>query len=243
MEIATWNVDFKRDPYRAMKYLEEKIQPDISFIQELPNPEGYKLNGKFVWERVPESFNWGSAVYSRNADLEDLGFGKKHPEYRGRVVFARMPKGSGRFIYLASIHCPLKSEKFGNFVVPILKDIFKKLVDFYAAQSKKEDYLIIGGDLNASRNFDEHYEQSPETKHVPFFAWVQEELGLVDVHWSINRKEVKTIRHPRGIFDYQNDHIFVSEDLREKISECRVLSEHAVEKLSDHNPVVMELDL
>jgi endonuclease/exonuclease/phosphatase family metal-dependent hydrolase len=100
------------------------------------------------------------------------------------------------------------------------------------------DFIIIGGDFNAARRFDtEHPRRAQGHKHTPWFEEVQQRYQLTDAHWYCNKREVATYRK------YQDDHIFVSNNLEKKIVKCKVMSGKTLEWLSDHKPVMLELNL
>jgi exonuclease III len=69
------------------------------------------------------------------------------------------------------------------------------------------------------------------------------DLGLVNCTMETYKREIQTvftrnIRHP-----YQNDYILISPGLKNKLRKCYIPKRTEVENLSDHSPVIVELNI
>lgn len=97
--------------------------------------------------------------------------------------------------------------------------------------------VLIGGDFNAARRFDEVY---GGTKHRSFFEGMGAR-GLRDVHFALHGREVQTFWGHQAKEKYQDDHFFLSESWAARVRSCQVVDNETVRELSDHAAVVLEL--
>ena len=100
--------------------------------------------------------------------------------------------------------------------------------------------IVLCGDLNASVQLDPIQKNN---SHKIFFDRL-EDFNLNDC-FKLSNKEfpVQTLRHHRSKVKWQNDYFFVSKSISKKLINCEVLDNDKVRKYSDHNPVVITLDL
>ncbi len=119
--------------------------------------------------------------------------------------------------------------------------------------------IIIAGDLNTTQWSD---------KHKSFLKGLQrqclkrdqnlfdrfEVLGLqnvivnddnkplknCDCSYGENCRHVQTQRHNRSEFPWQNDYLFLSEDLRQLPHSVKVIDNEEIWKLSGHCPIIIE---
>ena len=54
---------------------------------------------------------------------------------------------------------------------------------------------------------------------------------------------VQTHRHSRSSKPWQNDYFFISKKLERYLVNCEVIANGTIYKLSDHNPVIIELNI
>ena len=232
MKILSWNIDCKIGQNGVWNYIRTHIKPDFALLQECRVPvENFEVQNNLLLNVIGGTRNWGSCIYSKDCKVDEVSFS---PEYRGWTTLGEMtPLHFSKPILLISVHAKLAGVPF---VVPHLKEMFSKLLNVM----KEYENLIIAGDFNAARLFDEVYPQYPaHTKHKLLFDWLENELGLFDCHYKLNGKEVQTMRG-KSKYPYQNDHIFVSKSLLTRLKSCTVLANEEIYKLSDHNPVVAE---
>jgi hypothetical protein len=109
-------------------------------------------------------------------------------------------------------------------------------------QPSKKRNIILGGDLNASLQCDD---TQRGRSHKIFFDRL-EDFGLEDVYKVLEMPyPQQTLRYPRSDRKWQNDYFFVSESLYMYKTEtkCEIICNEDVKKYSDHNPVLLTLNL
>ena len=167
-------------------------------------------------------------VLSKKCSLEPIYL----TNHIGWVAGAKFEIEDYKFLVF-SVHAKLKG--IGKYVVPHLKNIFNDIM----MSADDFQYIIIGGDFNAARLYDDVYFHLAEYKHRNFFNWLETDLNLISV---TGKEETQTMRgnstHP-----YQNDHIYVSKSMSELLTNSQVLADDVISKLSDHNPVAADFKL
>jgi endonuclease/exonuclease/phosphatase family metal-dependent hydrolase len=93
--------------------------------------------------------------------------------------------------------------------------------------------FVLGGDLNLSRKYDAVY---GTTHHTEFLDGLTSR-GFFDCLRKFHPEEQRTF-WGRTAHDYQNDHLFVSDDLGTHVAACDVLDRA---NLSDHSPLRLSL--
>jgi endonuclease/exonuclease/phosphatase family metal-dependent hydrolase len=232
MKLATWNLGFafgssRKTHIEAWKYLREEIRPDVALLQEVSFPE--LLAGKDVVFQ-PVYRNWGAAIYARELQLRKLAL-RRYPRgvAPGRVTVATVTVRA-RELGLASVHAPV----IRNEVHPHLDRLFDELEALF-----KNRPTIVAGDLNSARACEEAW---PDSGHGPFF----ERIGrgpFIDCHWKFHQKEIQTFFRKDTQLCLQDDHIFASPDMANRFTSCDVLDNKTTRRLSDHIPIVAEIDI
>jgi endonuclease/exonuclease/phosphatase family metal-dependent hydrolase len=224
VKLATWNLgfwQFRRTHDEAWAYLREEICPDIALLQEVKPPK-CRLNEALVFQPVHRE--WGTAVYARGLPLQELLISR----YPGRVAVA-ITQVHASELALASVHAPIINGR----VFPHLDFIFNELETVL-----KNRATIVGGDLNSARLCEVVW---PGYGHGPFFERI-ERGPFVDCHWKFHRKEVQTYFRKNSPHPWQDDHIFASPDVVEKFVCCTVLDNSVTRRLSDHIPLIAEIE-
>ncbi|MCC6877067.1 MAG: hypothetical protein IT378_22370, partial [Sandaracinaceae bacterium] len=129
------------------------------------------------------------------------------------------------------------------------EDRLTKFADVCAELGRAER-MIVGGDFNAARLFDEVY---PGQHDFGAFFDGMERRGLCDCHWRFHGQEKQTFWRKGSVRPYQDDHLFVSETLAPHVRRCAVVDDELVASgnpptavarmLSDHGPVLLEIDI
>jgi len=222
MRIVTWNMA-RRSQEAGWTYLVNEIKPDIALLQEVRPPTSF-MGANLLYERIGDSRNWGSAIYVRGFPIHDV----KIEKYRGWVVACEILLPNNSSLVAISIHAQI----INNYVFPNLKNIFSDISPFL-----QERRFIVGGDLNSCRLIDKVY----GTKyHNEFFDSI-ESGGFFNCHRMFHAEEQQTVWSWNTKYPYQDDHLFVSESLKEQLLSCDVLDNEHIRKLSDHSPVIAEV--
>jgi hypothetical protein len=79
--------------------------------------------------------------------------------------------------------------------------------------------------------------------HRIFFERI-EDFGLSDIYkLAANKDYVQTLRHDLSNKPWQNDYFFISKSLDKKFLGYEIIDNEYVGKFSDHNIVVLEIEV
>jgi len=67
--------------------------------------------------------------------------------------------------------------------------------------------------------------------------------GFYEAHWAIHGKEVQSFWGRQAKEKYQDDHFFVTNAWASRVRSCNVVDNEVVRRVSDHGPVVLDLDV
>jgi endonuclease/exonuclease/phosphatase family metal-dependent hydrolase len=146
------------------------------------------------------------------------------PEHHGWLVAATVQIPGPLSLVAVSVHARI----LDGYVRPNLDRAFEALQPLLAGRS-----VVLGGDLNLSRNYDKVY----GTSHHSEFLDGLSGSGFFDCMRAFHPEEQRTF-WVRAAYDYQNDHIFVSQDLATDVTACDVVDRA---NLSDHSPLRLTL--
>lgn len=196
--------------------------PDVLLVQESKAPVDLR---RVHWEQVPGR-KWGSAVWLKRGALTPIAV----PGFTGWVV-----GGVSRDRYIFSVHIPPIRGNYHKSAHALL-DTLTPIV--------AGGECILGGDWNitAGRRR-EHETRTTSRADHEFLDRLERDFGLQSA-WCIGNPGVPLAQTLRWMnapkTPYHCDGIFVSVAKRKKVRAARVLSGEPWEKLSDHNPVVVE---
>ncbi len=185
--------------------------------------------------------SWGSAILSKNHNLEPISLASD--DYKGWVVGARIPDltigGVSQSVFVFSIHAPtLSSGNYEKHVDRILGDI---------ANEWGGKPVILAGDFNlttaAIRKPNEQLKNTPG--EIKILQRLELELGLKNAwqHQHPGDAPPQTLRWSKNkSTPYHCDAIFLTEKHLAKLTSAEVISSGVWGHLSDHNPVVVNLD-
>jgi endonuclease/exonuclease/phosphatase family metal-dependent hydrolase len=222
MKIVTWNLAHRSHQDRTWDYLCNTVKPDIAFLQEA-NPPSWVPSDAIVF--VKTARDWSTAIYAPSLPLSRILF-QSHPSC---VATASMIVRNAP-ILLASIHAPTQPSVF-----PRLQDIFQNLETMEYA-----NHAVVGGDLNSCRHAEKVW---PKCGHETFWQRIDKGDLWVDCCRKFHSDELQTFFREGTINKFQDDHIFVSRGLSECIRSCDPLDNPNVRSMSDHIPLIAELDL
>lgn len=224
MRVLTWNMGFwlfQRHHEMAWDYLRSDLKPAIALLQEV-NPTQLLPDEHLVFKEIHNG--WGTAVYARGIDLREMQFS----QYPGRIAGAIAKIDGIGDLYVASIHAPIIKSR----VFPHLDHIMNEVEELFAGRT-----AVVGGDLNTARLAEKVW---PGHAHGPFFDRM--EAGpFVDCCRRFHQSEIQTFFHPNSAHPFQDDHLFASPDLAEKLTSCDAVLTDITKKVSDHIPLAMEL--
>jgi endonuclease/exonuclease/phosphatase family metal-dependent hydrolase len=222
MIVVTWNMAHRN---RAWGHLLDGLAPDLALLQETAW-RADDLSSQVVYApahgKDGTPYPWGSAVYVRGGTTKQLPLPAEH---QGWLVATEVQLGQDELVAV-SVHAPILPT-----VRPNLDRAFEALEPMLAGRS-----FVVGGDLNLSRNYDKYY--GPRYGHAEFLDGLPAR-GFFDCMRKFHAEEKQTIWKTGSTAVYQDDHIFVSEDLAERVTACDV-ADHA--GLSDHSPLALTLE-
>lgn len=225
MKIVTWNMAYchrQRFNREAWDYLVNEIRPDIALLQEV-NPPDSIGNENLFYTPIGGTRNWGSAIYTQ-LSLEHVPF----ESHNGWVAAGEVSLPDDSKLIVASIHAQI----INGYVFPNLGEIFDNLSSVLTGKS-----FAVGGDLNSCRLLDEVY----GSKHHSAFFDKIESGDFFNCHRKFHAREQQTF-WGRTQNPYQDDHLFVSQNLSEQVVSCEVLTNERILTLSDHSPVSTEIN-
>lgn len=239
IKLATWNMAYwshKAYQTEAWDYFLEKLNCDIILFQE-SFPKSDKLDpNRLVWDEIGGTRPWGSGVYSSKYNIEKI---KIDTEFIGSITAAEVAITEDFKLIVISVYGLMEEILNVSYAIPNLHRIFSDLTGLLEGRTTK-NRVVIGGDLNASLQIDQ---QQVGNSHKVFFDRLRE-FQLVNCFEKHKHYPdfVQTLRHSRSDKPWQNDYFFISKKLEKSLEKCEVVSNETVHKLSDHNPVVIELD-
>lgn len=270
LRIATWNMDHWRRSKelrnQAWDFLTRVARVDVALVQEaVPDGRGTSVVFRPAGirdERVdpPRDLGWGSAIVSYGPSLSAMehasGVFSTKPvsllrTFPGSVAIAELVRESS--LVLVSAYGLIDHGYADSTVHRILSDL-TPLID-----ERRGHGIIVAGDLNITTQWSAkhtsflkgRYEESLRRDRNLFERF--EALGLRNVVLrnpgplagcecsdGSACRHVRTQRHDRSAFPWQNDYFFVSEDLRQRPFTVEVLDQEEAWTLSSHCPIVVE---
>ncbi|MGC2398890.1 MAG: exodeoxyribonuclease III [Acidobacteriaceae bacterium] len=253
MKIASWNVNSIRARLDHVSTWLKEQQPDVLMMQELKADEFPALLFQALgYESVAvtqKAYN-GVAVLSRHP-METVRTTLAGDEADSHARYLEMTIAGMRMvnIYLPNGN-PVRSEKFAYKLAWM--DRFVNEMTIWRGQGLP---VLVGGDFNViPEDIDCHKPASwirdalfqPETR-ARYRALLA--LGYVDAFRSLHPDETgqftywdyfrQAFEHNRGI---RIDHFLLSPDIAQRLKSCEIdRGPRALEKPSDHTPIIMEL--
>jgi len=234
--MAYWQ--HKKIHDEAWNYFLNEIDADFFLFQEGRPVEDMKnQKDHLVWNEIGGRRDWGSGIYSPKYELfkEDL-----ETQFKGVFSVGNFLVNKEK-ITLISLYGLIESDgSTKSYSITNLHRIFSDLTGLLEGRIKEKRKIILGGDLNASTQCDEIQKNN---SHKILFDRI-EDFGLSDVYrLSGNKNHVQTLRYARSKKPWQNDYFFVSNSLAKKFIKYEIIDNQKIRKFSDHNIVVIEMDL
>jgi len=233
MRVLTWNMGgftpglnshtARENAWRRLAEVEPR--PDLALLQEASAPpEGFPGHasgsasgiGARIW--TPHD-----GALSRPSMLDGVGD-------HGWAATAQVHRERGS-VDLISLHAKTQGSAIAH-----VEALLGRLSEFMGGS------FILAGDLNSCRLAERVW---PGYRHLEFFESAESSYGMVNCFWEEHQREERT--YWKGCEDagqpFQDDHIFVSVDLRERVRSCTVLDYEPFRGISDHAPMALEIDL
>jgi hypothetical protein len=242
LKIATWNMNYrshtKTRNKEAWDFVTNVIAPDIFLAQE-SKPEGeIEFRGN-IWHPIPNR-PWGSGVFTKTYSVKELVFPNT---YFGSLVGAEVELPNGMSLTVFSMYGLLDQGYATTTIHKMLSDLTYVLMGKGQYAGKNQN-VVIGGDLNISVQCDEKLGKKERYTNAHKICFERiEDFGLVNSFSKFYNGYVQTHRHVRSSEPWQNDYLFVSRKLAGNVKSCNIIDEDPVKKFSDHNPVVIKLEL
>jgi len=231
IRIATWNV--AGTGKGAWAYVVSALPADIILLQECRDPatylpvDVYGHNSLYIrWEPNSDNRGKGIAIYTRGFLLASIPF-QPHP---GWVQVADVTTREGNVIRLINVHGEIKKHYY-------VTDTLHAMVNDLLPLMSRTNCLLLGGDLNVSLLYGE---RTRNPRHHAFLEPLTHECAFVNCTARYFAVEPRTIRGrgQRQIAPYQDDYLFASPPLANRLAGVEVLDTPEVQKVSDHNPVI-----
>ena len=224
MRIVTWNC-CRRSYANAMEAL-EPVKADLVFLQEVGRPT--TLDVSVAWAGT----NPKQGVLVAAAGTFELQRSKSSAA-KYRVVAV---KGPSSFVALNVWAQPKPAPRYVGHINRTLTRLRRLLAD---------RPCVIAGDFNS-----EGPEQAGrESNHTRLVERLRDEFGIVSAYHHRHRVEhgqethVTYYHRPLRNQPWHIDFCFIPQEWAEKIRDVEVLDHEPWSRLSDHRPIVVDIDL
>jgi len=244
MHLLSWNTNHwqRKHLHNDLWGYIDQINPDIALLQEAyplqaqtgfigEKTKGSKLSNSdtFVWHPIGGSRQWGSGVFTKQLPVK---YYELKTQYKGALTVAEVKSGE-EIITAISLYGLMEE----GYSITTLHRMFSDLTFLLEGKAGKNRHIVLAGDFNASPQFDD---KQKGISHKILFDRIAN-FGLVDVFPYHPEKPLQTWRSEKTTTPWQLDHFFVSKNLFKRIVKAEVLYNDAIERLSDHNPMLVEL--
>lgn len=241
IRIATWNMaywQYKKYFDETWDYYLKEIDTDVIFFQEArPSKRIQNDKGHLVWNEIGGNRPWGSGVYSKKYKLTEEII---KTEFKGAFSIANTNIEDKKLTFISLYGLMESNGPTKGYSITNLHRMLSDLTCIFNGHLGGKRNIVLGGDLNASVQLDSIQKND---SHKIFFDRL-EDFNLNDCFKLSNKKfPVQTLRHQKSKVKWQNDYFFVSKSISKKLISCEVVENDKVRKYSDHNPVVITLDL
>lgn len=239
MRIATWNIPyaFRTESHsEAWRYYIEQISADYYLANEVRPPEWVLSECDVVWSEIGNWADWGSAVVSPDHGVDEVEIDS---ELRGAMMVAESTYSSDFEITLISWYGLFEELGDVGYSTPNLHRMLSDLTGLLDGKTHGQRTVVLGGDLNTSPQWDKR--SNRDTNRILFDRL--EDFGLTNCFDLFYDDYVQTYRPARGDTNWQNDYFFISDNLTDNIQDCEVIESQKVREFSDHNPVIITLDV
>jgi endonuclease/exonuclease/phosphatase family metal-dependent hydrolase len=237
MRIVTWNMGCgpRPSPYRkhhdeAWTYLLEELRPDVAFVQEalVAKIDAARHDHSVTVCELEADVKAGTAVLVRGLAATPAAKLVVSPATYAVTSTVATPAGP---LVVVSVHVYPGDDQHADLA---------RLVEVVASSFAGMP-VLVGGDFNAARRFDEVYRRK-KNKFGTFFE-AMASAGFHEVHWALHGREVQSFWGRQTKEAYQDDHFFVTKSWATRVRSCDVIDNERVRRVSDHGPVMLDLDV
>lgn len=243
LKIVTWNMDYwkhkKEDRNRAWEYLDKNIDPDIALLQEAIPPKDRYNDDNIVFPQVDDKYKWACCIVSKICSLRQVDFPRKfrYSLIAADVILSEEKHNLNTTLFtVISMYSPI--DEWG-FSTPNLHVMLSDLTPMFLNKLGNRE-IILAGDFNTSLQWEEREKRWPGLSQELLFNRIKD-FGLINCTEKFWGGYKQTYRHSKSRYPWQNDYIFVTRGLEDSLKACYVVDNPDVHKLSDHNPVTIEL--
>ena len=248
IKIVTWNMAYwshKNQLEESWNYL-LSFDADVYIFQEAKRPEALKNENNLIWHPAGESGgrrDWGTGIYSKKYKLTEEAE-DSIPEWnrkgcRELCVIANTQVNNKK-LTLISMYGRMDKIGYVGYSIANLHRILSDLTGIFNGHINGRRNIILAGDLNASIQFDQRYGGQ---SHRIFFERLKDFKLENCFELNGNKYFVQTLRFPTSKINWQNDYFFISKSISKSFNNCEVIDNDEVKKYSDHNSVMITLDL
>ena len=258
MIFASWNVNSIRVRLEALKYLIDKIKPDLLFLQEIKSQEKdfpIEFINKLGYQSYyvcQKSYNGVSVLSKTKLTVVQKSLPGNEEDTEARYIECQIKDKNIRLacIYLPNGN-PVNSKKFSYKL-----DWMERLYQHTQKLLALEEILILGGDFNIipnakdADNIDEwHDDALHHVKSLTKFRNIIN-LGFTDAFRTLDESKQKYT-----FWDYQKgswqrnkglriDHFILSPQASDLLEDCQIeKSLRGMERPSDHVPIWCKLNI
>jgi len=241
LKLVTWNMAYwshKNLLSEVWDYFLNEIDADFYFFQEArPSNKIQDNKEHFVWNEIGGNRPWGSGIYSKKYKLNEEII---KTEFKGVFSIANTII-EDKSLTLISLYGLIENNgPTKGYAITNLHKMLSDLTCIFNGHMDGKRSIVLGGDLNASIQLDP---MQKNNSHKIFFDRL-EDFNLNDCFKLSNKNfPVQTLRHHKSKIKWQNDYFFVSKTLSKKLLNCEIIDNDKIIKYSDHNLVVIELDV
>lgn len=266
MRVATWNMGYwgrSRVHDDAWRWLLDDLKPDVALLQECVVPDWVRDRAYVQFAKAYPASNrqkWGTAIVSTGAVLEPTTLGSA-ADWLGTLgaeapticsatrmsswlVGGRLQSDEHGDLVFFSHHNPafpidrnlLKGVDVSEIKLTLNRDVWLLDVVFHFLREELSSPLIIGGDFNTSLLLDD-----PKPRGNAEFFGRLERAGFISLHRQYHDADEQTF-FGRNILPHQLDYLYADATVAARTTNCYVLRTPTEAGLSDHAPLIAEVD-
>ena len=249
IRVVTWNMAYwshKAMHEEAWSYLLDKINADFVLVQESKITGFLENDSNFLWHKAGETpgrKDWGNGIYSKKYQLTQETENSidcwNRDRFNELCIVANTKVNKDTKLTLISLYGRMDKVGTEVYCMTNLHRILSDLTGIFNGHYGKRE-IILGGDLNASIQCDEQWGGEA---HKIFFDRLSDFRLKNCFELKGYKGYVQTHRHHKSTLTWQNDYFFISKSLGKKFKECEILDNNDIRRYSDHNPVIIKLNI